>query len=371
MFNRCRQRANEDMRLLRDNQDAVRRQNHQSMIQILQIVGAMALCFSLWFILKRQLYMVGFGYAFLFAVCLILYLCRKRNVFSAHPLAVLYAEYAVCMGFAIFLSIFTAPEQKATVLLGFLCITPLIVIDRPWRVDALLAGALLLHTILAFLLKPPSIAGIDTVNSWGFYILGINLGNASIRSRLNEIDLCRRSEVEKRVDILSGISNRRCLFERLTEFEKGAAAAPSGVLLFDIDDFKHFNDQFGHAAGDECLRKLGKLLLKLEQEAGFSFYRYGGDEFAGFVYAGVRAEFLRLAEELKTCVGSLAVNGCALTISIGAVYCGSAPVFNYEKVLDCADRLLYAAKAKGRNTICLTDYDSQAGGAAARVNGEA
>lgn len=352
-----RRRTAEDLRLLRDNRDAVREQNYQNMTRLLTIVVVMTLLLSVWCLLVRRQYRAGAGYAVIFVMCSALYLGRNSRALTGHPLLGLYFESVVFMSFAIFLSVFNAPDQKASVLLGLFCIIPLILIDMPWRVDVMLAGFLCLHTVLAFILKSPQIAGIDTVNSIGFFFLGANFGNSSMRARLSEIDLRRRSEIEKRVDVLTGILNRRSLFEQLAVFERPGAERPAGVLMFDIDEYKRFNDTFGHAAGDECLRRLGSVLLGLERERRIVFYRYGGDEFAGFAYVGGRAELLDTAELLKERACGISVDGSILTVSIGAVCCGDGSVSNYERLIDCADRQLYAAKARGRNSVCVMDYE--------------
>lgn len=353
------QTAAQDSRLLCENEEAVRRHNYTSMMSILLIASVMTIFLSAWYIAIQNVLSVGLGFLVILAINLLLLSCCQTRLIKTHPLVGLYLEVVVCMVFAIYLSVFYAPEQKASVILGLFCIVPLVLMDRLWRIDLLLGGFFILHTVLALLLKPAEIFMADIINSLGYFVLGVYLGNSAMLSRLDEMDLRRKSEVEKLVDILSGIGNRRSLFEQLAVYETNRAEQPIGALMFDIDDFKSFNDRFGHAGGDTCLRKLGSLLQQVEKECRIRFYRYGGDEFAGFAFGYDRNGLWQIAELIKTRASRLTINGRQITVSVGAAYCGGQSIPNYERLIDCADVQLYEAKAQGGNTVSLIDFQCQ------------
>ena len=169
-------------------------------------------------------------------------------------------------------------------------------------------------------------------------------------------------------DECSGLPNRRYLRQRLEEIvaRAGEEHFPVTVLLFDIDDFKTYNDTFGHDAGDEIIRLTGELFSKHCREQDI-VARYGGDEFAvvfwdpqGPRMAGSRHPDCALAvlERFTSALGtmefpSLGKSGQGrLTVSGGlATYPWDGQ--DLDTLLTQADRALLAAKRAGKNRIFL------------------
>lgn len=157
-------------------------------------------------------------------------------------------------------------------------------------------------------------------------------------------------------DHLTGLANRRMLDEwlenELSRHSDGDALL--GVMVVDCDEFKTVNDTFGHAAGDELLKKFAERLRASLHHSGL-VARIGGDEFA-IIAAGIndRAELDRLAAGLLRalrepflCKGQHVSIGCSIGISLAPEEGASA-----DELLRNADLALYKAKAKGRNTYC-------------------
>ena len=281
-----------------------------------------------------------------------LFFLFKLPVMKKHPLYGLYITFSVLFLFAIYLSVIHSPNMRATILLGAFCIMPLGFIDRPGRMNLFAAFWLAVHTILAFYLKP-QYALDDTINCLCLAILGCFLGNMMVRARLEGYEARRLLTIEKETDVLTGLFNRRKLFETLVALETADAEKPAGVLMLDIDHFKDFNDSYGHAAGDRCLEHFGKVMTNFMQNFRLHFYRYGGEEFVAMAYGYGEKELFSIAESLRIAVQSADMDGHKTTVSIGAVYCGNEQVLNYEKVIDRADKAVYTAKQAGRNRVCV------------------
>lgn len=290
------------------------------------------------------------AYLLVTSIFFLLFLLFRLPVMKKHALCGLYIGFSVFFQFAIYLSVVHSPNMRATILLGAFCIMPLGFIDHPGRMNMFVAFWFSVHTVLAFYLKPQC-ALDDTINCLCFAILGCFLGNMMIRVRLESYEAQRMLTIEKETDILTGLSNRRKLFESLVALETTDVEKPSGILMLDIDHFKEFNDCNGHAAGDRYLSIFGQTLANFMQNFRLHFYRYGGEEFVAMAYGYDEKELFSIAEGLRIAVQSTDMDGHKITVSIGAVYCGDDQVLNYEKVIDRADKALYAAKNAGRNMV--------------------
>lgn len=288
-----------------------------------------------------------------------LYLLFKLPAMKKHALCGLYIVFSVFFVLAIYLSVIHSPGMRATVLLGAFCIIPLGFIDRPGRMNLFAVFWLTVHTALAFYLKP-KYALDDAINCLCFAILGCFLGNIMVRVRLESYEARRLLTIEKETDVLTGLFNRRKLFETLAVLETADAEKPSGILMLDIDYFKEFNDSYGHAAGDRYLNRFGEALTKFAQNFRLHFYRYGGEEFVAMAYGYDEKELFSIAESLRIAVQSTDMDGHHITASIGVAYCGGEQVLNYEKVIDRADKAAYAAKRAGRNRVCMERNEARA-----------
>jgi len=160
-------------------------------------------------------------------------------------------------------------------------------------------------------------------------------------------------------DALTGIANRR-RFDAALEQESGRLARvgmPLALLMIDVDHFKTYNDNYGHPAGDECLRRIAQLLQRHARRPGDLVARYGGEEFAILLPNTDLAGARRLAEDVRAALISIMMphqgNPAGIvTVSIGlhAIAAGDK-LHGAGWLVECADQALYAAKAAGRNRV--------------------
>jgi len=125
-------------------------------------------------------------------------------------------------------------------------------------------------------------------------------------------------------------------------------------IFIDIDHFKHFNDTYGHQAGDEILKTLGALLLNSIRASDLAA-RYGGEEFAVILHYTDLETARAVAERLRELVASHAFRinekEFHITISIGVAAIPHPKIANLQKLVDAADQALYSAKRNGRNRV--------------------
>jgi diguanylate cyclase (GGDEF)-like protein len=152
-------------------------------------------------------------------------------------------------------------------------------------------------------------------------------------------------------DALTGVYNRRYFDARLQEEARRHArfGEPVSLVLFDLDRFKHINDELGHLAGDDTLREAAQLIVASSRS--FSIVtRYGGDEFAVLLVNTPKAGAVRYAQRIRDLVERHGFAHGPLTVSVGLA---SLPedVTRADDLVPAADRALYLAKRQGRNLI--------------------
>ncbi len=172
----------------------------------------------------------------------------------------------------------------------------------------------------------------------------------------------RKLERLSSLDELTGIANRRH-FERFFEQEwlRALRSRTSlAMILIDIDSFKAYNDNYGHQAGDSCLKLVAKRLARSARRPGDLVARYGGEEFV-MVLAGTElADAGKIAEAFRADVEALGVSHThadagVVTISAGVAALLPAPGLSRRGLLEAADKALYQAKRSGRNRIILSE----------------
>ncbi|MBP7460820.1 MAG: diguanylate cyclase [Candidatus Delongbacteria bacterium] len=161
------------------------------------------------------------------------------------------------------------------------------------------------------------------------------------------------------VDGLTTIPNRRSFDEMLhTEWMRAwRKEVPLSLFMIDIDYFKLYNDHYGHAAGDECLKKVARVLASSIQRAGDFVARYGGEEFAVIIPDGTLSMIIQLAEKMLESVSRLRITHAyspiapMVTISLGVASIVPSGIIPPTKLIEMADQALYRAKQNGRNQI--------------------
>jgi diguanylate cyclase (GGDEF)-like protein len=183
------------------------------------------------------------------------------------------------------------------------------------------------------------------------------------------------------IDPLTRIANRRAFEEALDREWRRAVRhnAVLSLLMIDVDEFKLFNDAYGHVAGDECLRAIARVLADNTKRAGDVAARYGGEEFAVLLpYTDLNGAH-ELAQRMREAVRDLNLPhersrvANRVTVSVGvASAIGSDPIGASPPrdsassrtawrgptlLVEAADQALYAAKAAGRNRVSLAHVD--------------
>jgi len=163
--------------------------------------------------------------------------------------------------------------------------------------------------------------------------------------------MIEQASLQARTDALTGLANRRALNEFLANSIEAVGEGPiTGLLLMDIDHFKSFNDNFGHATGDAVLASFARSMATCCGESNYAA-RYGGEEFAVVLSASSIDELVQKATEVRYYVSEQVINyeDLQLKITSSGGLCVLLPGDSCSAVYERADEGLYQAKKAGRN----------------------
>lgn len=168
--------------------------------------------------------------------------------------------------------------------------------------------------------------------------LGLSIENALLYEKTKILSLH---------DPLTGLPNRRFLNLEIERnfFKAKRYGTPLALLIFDIDNFKKYNDSFGHTAGDSLLADIARIMLREIRESDLAV-RYGGEEFLILFPETSFQQAFEVAERIRSSI----TDKTPVTVSIG-VSAFDGAMNSHEDIINNADRALYQAKAYGKNRV--------------------
>ena len=219
---------------------------------------------------------------------------------------------------------------------------------RPWLALAIVSLSILVLTTLLW-------SQITMLHLFGFVLSALaTMGFAFIfawRTKEQQLRLLRLATK----DPLTGAGNRRALEEKLLEavhhFQR--VHLSMSLILLDLDNFKHFNDSYGHDEGDRILVAVTDIIQRRIRRSDH-LYRFGGEEFVVITDNTGLREACLLAEELRSDIAGATISDCQVTISLGvAQYQDGETGYQW---LGRADQAMYRAKGNGRNHLCISEF---------------
>jgi diguanylate cyclase (GGDEF)-like protein len=189
----------------------------------------------------------------------------------------------------------------------------------------------------------------------------------AVTNREKEIEVCTTELKEaketlhrlSREDRLTGLANRRSFAQFLARTWQGSIRnkQPICILIIDIDDFKSYNDEYGHQKGDKCLKLVSEAIGLTIGRASDLVSRYGGEEFVVALGETSLEGGLKIAENIRAAVEELGIphkgskQHLCVTVSIGVTSTLPAIDVQPATVLVAADRAMFIAKNEGKNRV--------------------
>lgn len=329
---------------------------------------------------KRQTYLIVFPIGMILSALYIINIARSGLQF--YIASAIFFELGVCISLLLF-----APPIKYSMELVFYFSSPIyFFILTQFHMETYLKNNLVLGDpvyslsmwLVVFLigvflsLKPEHVKMFIVLIFTGIIILAVNdlwalyssndlqfanvfrWVNAFISMSIATLLIQRIGLLQQRnalTDALTGLLNRHALYPILNkELDRAVRyARPFSIILFDIDEFKAVNDNYGHLEGDMVLKELSKLVNGLLRKTDYAG-RWGGEEFLLILPETDTAEALMLAERIRMKIEDTfftEVYNITASFSVAAYRTSQ----NLEALLECADKALYQAKNNGRNQV--------------------
>ena len=215
----------------------------------------------------------------------------------------------------------------------------------------------------------------DTLLYNAFFLATANLigcfGNHFLEQAVRQ-NFCSMVQMHKLAerDFVTGLLNRRAFSTRATGIWRQALrdGRSIGIAMVDVDHFKHYNDHYGHAAGDVALQSVAHVIAEHARRPLDACARYGGEEFVVLWYDVDADHAMALAQRMCQAVQALGLPHVAsptagvVSISVGLVCTAVHNAAQWDAALRAADQALYQAKQQGRNRVCAADPHTAAGG---------
>lgn len=176
-----------------------------------------------------------------------------------------------------------------------------------------------------------------------------------VNPKIIEWQIYERTRSSAYLDELTKLRNYRCFSEFLPQeiARSEQYNAPLSLVMIDVDNFKEFNDRFGHEAGNAALRDIGELLTAHTRRVDVAT-RYGGEEFGVILPSTPKAATIGVAERIREAIErhSFAVDdgSAKLTVSVGVAVC-PADATTADDLVRNADQAMYEAKSSGKNRV--------------------
>ena len=182
------------------------------------------------------------------------------------------------------------------------------------------------------------------------YSLSKDIEKATAKLRATNLHLYKMSSL----DHLTKIANRRYFEDSLNKIFKNKPNEYVGIIVIDVDKFKHINDHYGHEAGDLALKHIANIMKQGTRGKDIPA-RLGGDEFVAYIHNCEDKALTRVAENLRQKVQDQPIEWegqeIQLSLSVGTVNCHGSQDYSLDQLLKFADEAMYESKEAGRNSV--------------------
>lgn len=300
---------------------------------------------------------VTFKTSFLISACYFICMIYLEKVierkYIKHITLIFYIAVTPVMIMSILLGTFLDPTDPSITIMIFICVLPLFILDKPWRICLYITIIAIVYCICCYIAKDFDLFMKDFINIVAFYILAIGVNFFILKDRLENVENYIKIRKKSEIDPLTGIYNRGIGTEKITKLVNQKVYG--AFCIFDIDNFKHINDTYGHSCGDEVLQEIAKVTETCLSNEDV-FFRMGGDEFIIYLVGCVdELQYKRAIGNLYEKIRAMKIsflNNEHINISIGCCIFNQEAT-DYNELYRYSDKALYKSKSKGKGRSTL------------------
>lgn len=336
--------------------EEIQEHNHDILGKVMAIAGIMFAIFSVLGVLVPGFQDVS-AYYILFLIitiaCYIYHRYRSRldRVFS---FGYCYAYVTILFVFCMIKEIFIHTMWPGT-LFHIVFIGSFALFLMPFWYEVCFGAVIsIVYLVFSFLIKGEAVFQLEVANVIVSFSVAVQIAYLVDRERLSYIMSKKQLANSSTVDELTGINNRRDFNQRIVASYE--AERVLSMAMIDVDNFKSFNDTYGHLSGDKCLHQIGSVLHQIALENGCYAARYGGEEFVLLGEGMNLNEMRRIAWKAVSEVRRLEMTNensqhGIVTISAGVAVKDESRMKTYTDLISEADGMLYRAKEDGKNRV--------------------
>lgn len=297
------------------------------------------------------------SHGLLFVYCLAMFFMAKYCDSKKTPYirVAFYAALTPIMIIAILFGSFLDTKNPAITLIILICILPIFLIDKLWRIILFQLAATGIFVICSYLAKSPEMFHSDVLYLPIYIALGIGTNIFTLIFKVENAENFVGISFESEHDPLTTLLNRRSGEEMVAAMFDGQTRG--ALAIIDIDDFKLVNDSYGHQAGDFVLQQVSQIMKAVFRTTDV-IWRLGGDEFAIFAVNVISADICRKRfDEVMHRIRQLQIPGyeeLAITVSIGCAICNEQRM-TFDDAYRESDDALYQAKKAGKDRLVIFD----------------
>lgn len=276
----------------------------------------------------------------------------NRNLYFVITLLYIYGIYIGC---------FNLPNLTSVMYPVFVICIPLLFILPTIQITLYTLIFTIFYITFSKMLKSNTIACIDMTNIIACLLISAITSYTVTCARITEIRTNMKLEHACNTDEITGLHNRRSFNNFIVNQFDTIHNDCLTLMMIDVDNFKNYNDSYGHICGDNCLSTIGQLFKQFEEDNSCYIARYGGEEFVLVDSKHALSEVIIFARNLIQKVNELNIENInspykRITISIGISSRVTSDVKNYIDLINLADDALYSAKSNGKNTLMIATH---------------
>ncbi|WP_052343696.1 GGDEF domain-containing protein [Bacillus massiliigorillae] len=322
-------------------------------LRAFSILGIIMMSFAIIFgWLMRDIFTFSTEFIVMWVYFLVMYLFNRFTTGNIKRVTTVFYLWIIpIMIIGIIMGTFGDPKEPSITIMVFLCVLPMFILDKPWRIVLFILMNSVVYTICCYMAKTTELFMADMIDLILFTVLGVGVNCLILQDRINNVEYAMEMRLIAETDALTELNNRGAGEEKVRQLMRQGKSGM--LLLIDVDNFKDVNDRYGHLNGDNVLKSVSLCLRQSFRDNDVGI-RFGGDEFMIFAQSLENQEDGRIyIDRIIQKIRRLSIPDMPeyhFSVSIGAAFFQHETHKSFETIYREADEALYQAKRSGKDS---------------------